>query len=115
MNENSGSKYVELSSVLQSIARQYSEHHAIIPAWLTLGDVVEETKYMRCPCCNNVYCLQSYNAEGKLEAEWIDTGDKWEEYAEQFKCSNCGHKDYFGNYCSNCGASMRLRSSGDTK
>ena len=45
--------------------------------------------------------------------EWIDTGDKWEEWAEQFECSICGHKDYYGNYCPNCGARMHRR--GDNK
>lgn len=41
-----------------------------------------------------------------IQAQWIDLNEKWEEWGHLFKCSNCGHKDYWGYYCSNCGARM---------
>lgn len=38
--------------------------------------------------------------------EWISTGWKEEEWAETYKCTLCGHKDYYSTYCSHCGAKM---------
>ena len=39
--------------------------------------------------------------------EWIDTGDMQEYWSEEFKCSICGAKDHWHNFCPNCGAYMR--------
>lgn len=39
--------------------------------------------------------------------EWIDTGEKMENYGEWYRCSNCEHTDFYGNFCPNCGSSMK--------
>lgn len=45
--------------------------------------------------------------EERPQGEWIDTGEKLENYGKWYRCSNCEHTDYYGNFCPNCGADMR--------
>lgn len=45
--------------------------------------------------------------EDRPQGKWIDTGEKMENYGKWYRCSNCEHTDYYGNFCPNCGADMR--------
>lgn len=43
----------------------------------------------------------------KNEGEWIDTGYMEEYWSEEYRCSICGAKDHWHNFCPNCGAKMK--------
>ena len=58
--------------------------------------------------CNSV--LKAINnaptVEKRPTGDWIITGEEDEVYAEMFICSECGVKDFWSNFCPNCGADM---------
>ena len=41
------------------------------------------------------------------QGEWIDTGNMEEYWSEEYRCSVCGAKNHWHNFCPNCGAKMK--------
>lgn len=58
-----------------------------------------------CPSghCNDKETIDDLRPQG----EWIDTGYMEEYWSEEYRCSVCGAKDHWHNFCPNCGADMR--------
>ena len=60
-----------------------------------------EEAFQKTICDQRLYCPM------RPQGEWIDTGYMEEYWSEEYRCSVCGAKDHWHNFCPNCGADMR--------